>query len=329
LLEKAIVALQLVGHLAESGLPFQFKGGTSMLLLMDMPLRLSIDVDIVTQVRHEEFDDALDRIRELAPFSRIEHDAQRDRALPPKKHYRAYYPSHFPPPDGHIQLDVLFESAVPCESRVIRTPFIDVEREVNVTIPGVNGLLGDKLTAFAPTTIGILYNPDRAIDIVKQLFDVAVLFDLTTDLRKVATAYEAVHANQCRYRGSHTHDQTLDDTINACVALSQRDLRGAPRDDQNAELLLDGVNRLATYLINRNFSLYEARIAAGKAACASAWIRQRPEMAIESLRYDSTGVAELRNVDVSRWPPLSRLKGGNPEAFFYWWQAEQLLNGQG
>lgn len=31
LVEKCIVALQLLGHLAESGLPLQFKGGTSLL----------------------------------------------------------------------------------------------------------------------------------------------------------------------------------------------------------------------------------------------------------------------------------------------------------
>jgi hypothetical protein len=32
MLEKAIVALQLLAHLAESDLPIQFKGGTSLLL---------------------------------------------------------------------------------------------------------------------------------------------------------------------------------------------------------------------------------------------------------------------------------------------------------
>ncbi|MGD0263085.1 MAG: hypothetical protein ABSD29_25245 [Verrucomicrobiota bacterium] len=31
MLEKAVVALQLSGHLAETGLPIQFKGGTSLL----------------------------------------------------------------------------------------------------------------------------------------------------------------------------------------------------------------------------------------------------------------------------------------------------------
>ena len=35
MLEKAIIALQLLGHLAESGLPIQFKGGTSLLLRLN------------------------------------------------------------------------------------------------------------------------------------------------------------------------------------------------------------------------------------------------------------------------------------------------------
>src|SRR5687768_6914214 len=93
LLEKAIVALQLVGHLVEVGLPFQFKGGTSLLLIVSPIRRLSIDADIVTQASHDEFGRILQSIARVPPFNRIEHDLARDRALPPKKHYRAYYPS--------------------------------------------------------------------------------------------------------------------------------------------------------------------------------------------------------------------------------------------
>jgi hypothetical protein len=36
MLEKAIVALQLLAHLAETGLPIQFKGGTSLLLRLSL-----------------------------------------------------------------------------------------------------------------------------------------------------------------------------------------------------------------------------------------------------------------------------------------------------
>jgi len=65
MLEKTIVALQLLGHLAESGLPIQFKGGSSLLLRLN-PIRcLSIDVDIVTQAKAEELIAGLKRVSHL------------------------------------------------------------------------------------------------------------------------------------------------------------------------------------------------------------------------------------------------------------------------
>src|SRR5436190_12963021 len=78
MLEKAIVAIQLLGHLAESGLPIQFKGGTSLLLRLNPIRRLSIDVDIVTQAKPEELLAALARVSTLAPLTGYEHDTQRD-----------------------------------------------------------------------------------------------------------------------------------------------------------------------------------------------------------------------------------------------------------
>src|SRR5881628_2787867 len=76
MLEKAIVAIQLFGRLAESGLPIQFKGGTSLLLRLNPIRRLSIDVDIVTQAQPEELLIALARVSTLAPLTGYEHDAQ-------------------------------------------------------------------------------------------------------------------------------------------------------------------------------------------------------------------------------------------------------------
>ena len=52
----------LLGHLAESGLPIQFKGGSSLLLRLTPIRRLSIDVDIVTQAKPEEMIAVLDRV---------------------------------------------------------------------------------------------------------------------------------------------------------------------------------------------------------------------------------------------------------------------------
>lgn len=49
LLEKTILAFELLGQLVTNGLSFVFKGGTCLLLLFDKFKRLSIDVDIVCE----------------------------------------------------------------------------------------------------------------------------------------------------------------------------------------------------------------------------------------------------------------------------------------
>jgi predicted nucleotidyltransferase component of viral defense system len=331
MLEKAIVALQLLGHLAESGLPIQFKGGTSLLLRLNPIRRLSIDVDIVTQARPEELRAVLDRVTRLAPLNGYEHDVQRDRKLPPKKHFRIFYPSLIHTKPDLVLLDVLFEQDVAphCEPVIITTPFITPEREVRVHVPTVNSLLGDKLTAFAPRTIGILYDAKRKTDIAKQLFDVGVLFDAATDLSDTAAVYAATHARQLAYRNAtFTVADTLNDSIEAALLYSQLALRGGAKTEHGL-FLQDGVTALQNHLVNHPFRRDEARSAAGKVACAAAWIQRQPTgVTIEQLRFQSDSVAQLRDLQIQApWTPLGRLKGGNPQAFHYWYKAQRLLIG--
>lgn len=47
LLEKVLYAFGLLEALRRVELPFIFKGGTSLLLILDKPRRLSTDVDII------------------------------------------------------------------------------------------------------------------------------------------------------------------------------------------------------------------------------------------------------------------------------------------
>lgn len=229
-------------------------------------------------------------------------------------------------------LDVLFEPAPAAAPTLIQTTFIQTTRPVHVPMPDVNGLLGDKLTAFAPRTIGILQHPARAGDMVKQLFDVAVLFDFATDLGAVAAAYEAVHALQCRYRKPYSLDETLDDTITACLALSRgwNQLKEQPENDPIGEFLTSGVRNLQNHIVNAPFGRDQSQVAAGKAACVAAWVKRRPQGApIESLRYNPGRISELRTATIqSPWTSLQRLRGPNPEAFFYWWRAQQLLSAE-
>jgi hypothetical protein len=331
MLEKAIVALQLLGHLVESGLPMQFKGGTSLLLRLNPIRRLSIDIDIVTQAKPEELVAVLDRVNKLAPLIGYEHDAQRDKDLPPKKHFRFFYPSVIESKTDHVLLDVLFEPEAPlhCEPVIINTSFITPEREVIVAVPTVNSLLGDKLTAFAPRTIGILYHPLRKTDIVKQLFDVGVLFDAATDLSVAAEVYASTHARQLVYRQAEfSVADTLNDSIEAGFLYSQLELRGST-ETEHGLFLHDGVTALQNHLVNQPFRRDEARIAASKVACVAAWIQRRPtDVTIEQLRFDSDRIAELRALEIQApWSPLTRLKGGNAQAFHYWYQAQRILTG--
>jgi hypothetical protein len=288
-------------------------------------------VDIVTQAKPEELLAVLKQVGTHSPFTGYEHDAQRDRELPPKKHFRFFYPSAIEAKTDHVLLDVLFEWQVApdCEPVIISTPFITLEREVRVGVPTVNSLLGDKLTAFAPRTIGILYHPLRRTDIVKQLFDVGVLFDAATDLSVTAEAYAASHARQLVYRQAEfSLADTLNDSIEAGLLYCQLELRGGAKTEQGL-FLQDGVNALQNHLVNQPFHRDEARIAAAKVACVAAWIQRRPAgVTIEQLRFQSDRVAELRDLQIQApWSPLTRLKGGNVQAFHYWFQAQRILTG--
>ena len=92
--------------------------------------------------------------------------------------------------------------------------------------------------------------------------------------------------------------------------------------------LQEGVSALQNHLVNQPFHRDEARIAAGKVACVAAWIQRRPAgVTIEQLRFQPDRIAELRDLQIQTpWTPLTRLKGGNAQAFYYWYQAQKILS---
>ena len=59
LIEKVIRALMLLEGLSKSGLPFIFKGGTALMLLMNSAKRLSIDIDIILSEKRDDLEDVL------------------------------------------------------------------------------------------------------------------------------------------------------------------------------------------------------------------------------------------------------------------------------
>lgn len=53
LLERTLYAFGLLEALSRVGLSFTFKGGTSLMLLLEHPMRLSTDVDIVVKPQED------------------------------------------------------------------------------------------------------------------------------------------------------------------------------------------------------------------------------------------------------------------------------------
>ncbi|GDY20682.1 hypothetical protein LBMAG56_20280 [Verrucomicrobiota bacterium] len=93
ILERSLYALTLLGHLVDSGLPFVFKGGTSLLLHLPQVRRLSIDVDIVCGEKPEAVNEVVARIGQQAPFTRVEEDDRQHRDLPQRRHFKFFYRS--------------------------------------------------------------------------------------------------------------------------------------------------------------------------------------------------------------------------------------------
>jgi predicted nucleotidyltransferase component of viral defense system len=339
ILEKSIHALALVGRLAQEGLEFVFKGGTSLMLHLDPIRRLSIDVDIASLEPEDRVREILNRVADNRPFTRWEHQDWRDGENPPTKYFRLFYPSPFDPAqESSIQLDVLVtEAAHPVvETREIKVPFLEMEKPMAVQVPTVESLLGDKLTAFAPTTIGILYEPvhkktgelvePRPIRVMKQLFDVGELFAAAQNLQIVADSYATHFKHQNGYRGGkHSLADALEDTISAAYELSQIDLK--PRDEnERSAFFRRGVSALNSHLIDRRLNVHDAKTAAARAALLATLIKSgNVSQSIAEFHQIPSDPDTIKNLRIDgRWRKLHTLRKTNVEAFYLWHLAHKL-----
>lgn len=323
ILERAIFALTLLEAVSRSGLDYVFKGGTSLLLHLPRPLRLSIDIDIVCATSREELRPLLDAMVATTPFLRWEEHVRGEQRLPRRLHFKFYYDSPLHPGrEVPVLLDVVTEEnrLTDVVEKPVHVSFLEMETTVTVKTLSVDALLGDKLTAFAPNTIGVPLTNRYSQQVIKQLFDVGQLFDEITNIDAVATANRTSFEEECGYRASDfelTHQDYLADVIEASRQLCALDLKGAVETDAT-RLMRRGIGQLPNHLIGCKFRLPEAKVAAAKAA-ALASLLGRPEVDRVVPVYDSKQVLALKDHRLSdRYQSLQRLKAINLEAYFYW-----------
>lgn len=324
LLEKAVRALFLTEQLKVNNLTFVFKGGTSLLLHLEKPQRFSIDVDIITSDDRTELITAMDAVIKTGAFTRWEPDERTLRKDLPVEHYKFFYKSQFPSPtaENYVLLDVLYQDPLPAwvEQRPMQHPWLKTEGEpVQITLSTIGGLLGDKLTAFAPTTTGILYTKDRPVEIIKQLFDIGCLFNLVDDLTESLTAFQTVCAEELKYRGlAISASEVLDDAFLAALTICDRDLKNS-----SFLHLAKGIHNIKPHIFYR-FVIEDAMVGAAKVMFLSTLLRQNYKGSPPKFG-EAKEVTDwlITSTDFNRF---NKLKRSNPEAFFYIYKTCELLN---
>lgn len=270
LIERTLFAFGLLEALVKVGLPFTFKGGTSLMLLLPRPMRLSTDIDIMVDPG-TDIDGYIEKAKAIFPFIDGGEQERTKKGNMEKRHFKFIYNSHINAPDTlYILLDVLFEENHYQEltKREIKNDILLTEGEnLVVDIPTVDCILGDKLTAFAPHTTGIKFGK-KNLEVMKQFFDVSTLIDEFTDFECVLNTYRKMSETEIAYREIDcTPQKALMDSITAGLCIGSRGKVKA-EDFPN---YLEGADRVKNHIFAKGFSMEKAARMAPKlvymAAC--------------------------------------------------------------
>lgn len=327
LAEKVIRALLLLEGLAKQKLAFVFKGGTALMLHFNSAKRLSIDIDIILPEYETDVEAVLKEVAAEQGFTRYELQHRSRGFAIEKAHYKLFYK----PCRGntgqeeYVLLDILFQRAhytnmikLPVESSFLP----QTGAPLQVETPSIEDLLGDKLTAFAPNTTGIPYfknDNSMSMEIIKQLYDVANLFDKADNLQVVKETFRKFAKAELGFRNQErlTEVDIIKDIFQTSLNLSTRGKHG----NASFEELQNGIRRIRNYIYSEPYHIEKAITDASKAAYIAT-----------ILEYDADTIERFdQSTDMKDWvirqpffTRINKLKKSNPEAFFYWYKIFKL-----
>ncbi len=322
LVERMIMAFILVEDLQQSGLPFIFKGGTSLSLITGVLKRFSIDIDILITPGLDPIP-FFRKVITRGNFIRVEEDKRTNEI--PLSHFKFFF-IDINGDEKYTLLDLLFDKVLYSQVQNIelKSQILDLDGPPTlVSCPSPECLLGDKLTAFAPHTTGIRYNSDKALEMAKQLFDVGTLFDYIEKPGLFFETYERFAARELEYRNlsSITTRDVLQDTLNTALMLG---MRGYKYNQNEYNELGKGIQSLRNHIYEGIFTPENAIVAASKVAyLAALTLTQSPSINRFDRTIDFTPIHINTRDDLQR---LERLKKSSIEAFYYFYQTFDLLN---
>lgn len=326
--EKMIFALVLVERLTQHlAVPFVFKGGTSLVLLLGKARRFSVDVDIVTEASLAELRVALEAVCVAGPFTRFEYDERRStKDGVPRAHFYLFYASVMPhQSERYIALDVLFEPLagmatveLPVSSAFVR----EDGPPVAVSTPTLAAITGDKLTAFAPNTTGIRYGQSKEQEIIKQLFDLGHLFDAITDVAGVASGFANIVGKELVYRDlllSTTAADVLLDAVRTAQLMAMVKLnRVPPAQAAASDELRQGLLAFRGFVIGEPYREDDAVLSAAKVAYLAARLLVGDYAPLP--RFEAVSGATLPELPTAL-NFLNRLRAVARGEALWWWRA--------
>ena len=274
LAEQAIHCLELVAELVEAGLSFQFKGGNSLLLILDTPQRFSIDVDIATDASAEAIEAVLSAIvEEYSVFTRWDKRSHKTKPwIPLSSYYLFYHSAVHAGTEANIMLDCQMHlSPYPCEKHpVVCGDIFTSATETLLPLP--SSIIGDKLLTLGPSTLGIPVGKGKEAQRLKHFFDVARLLDMDPDLDAIRESFNKCLAFENDLQGrTLTVDMVVRDTLES--AWSVVHFREPPPMDDDHSVLSEHVRGLAPFaqhLFRERYCWTDLQYDMAKAACCIA-----------------------------------------------------------
>lgn len=315
LLEKTIGALYLVENLANNGLDFIFKGGTSLVLLLNDLKRFSVDVDIITEESSEK---VLQCVKSIVQnndlFTRYEENIRENSASQRMElqHFKFFFKSATDESEKYILLDVAYEDNKYPETitKKIQNNKLKVVSESVVKLPSIESILGDKLTVLATKTTGISYNSGKELELMKQLYDVDKLFNESENVKIIRDSFIDIASRELKYRKLFevTYDDVLDDIEDFCkdiILLNQ----------EHIEKINSGMKSLKNFILEKNFLIdIEVLTAASKVLYLINLIKSE-KYTIE--KYGENPVISEIDIPSEYKKRLNKIKKYNKEAYYY------------
>ena len=316
--EKTVYAFKLLSELLDVYPNLVFKGGTSILLHIFPPVRLSIDIDVLLPVKERaSLRDALIKMATASEWFDIVKEDIRGGKIP-KAHYKFYFTSQFSRVSQYVLLDIVFteHSYKNLVKRDIsKLPLVFFDSSIVVQIPTPEGLLGDKMTAVSSNTTGIPLNEKRSMEVLKQIIDLGELFNIADDVDDLRQSFTSTAEQENGFRGTtYSMNEVVDDILNIAFKYSQFLLRGADNSFSEIALINDGLGKVSNHL-RKKIGQQEIKVALAKIVYMAIVLKSNKiSKFVKKVDLSLIGGRKLPR----EYKILERLKVVNPEAYFYW-----------